>query len=126
MHRGKLTTYLRPVERRDSSRIAVHVPIEVTLTDSRGKQATERAFIEDVSSFGCRFSVRADIQQGATVTLKVLGKRGMPDDEPRMFEVMWVQRRQNTSTIGARLIEGEKLDKVKEASPDNPDTNSGS
>lgn len=101
--------------RRSEQRILVHVPVEVTEVDVEGHPFTERTFIEDVSDFGCRFSTRGPVQQGDTVSLKVLGSGGkpLPDEEARLYEVMWVARKEHGSTIGARLLQGEKLTKMK-------------
>jgi hypothetical protein len=101
--------------RRAERRILVHVPVEVAEVDGEGHAFTERTFIEDVSDFGCRFSTRGPVQQGDTVSVKVLGPGGkaFPDEEPRLYEVMWVARKEHGSTIGARLLQGEKLTNLK-------------
>jgi hypothetical protein len=101
--------------RRAERRILVHVPVEVTKVDGEGHFFTERTFIEDVSDFGCRFSTRGLVQQGDTVTVKLLGPDGknLPGEEPRLFEVMWAARKERGTTLGVRLLQGEKLDKIK-------------
>ena len=101
--------------RREEKRILVHVPVEVTATDSAGNQTTERTFIEDVSDFGCRFTARGPIQQGDTISLKILGPHGnnLPGEEPRQYEIMWVARKDRGSTVGARLRQGEKQSNIK-------------
>jgi hypothetical protein len=104
------------VERRRSERrILVHVPIEVTKVDDEGHSFMERTFIEDVSDFGCRFSLRSPVQQGDKVTVKLLGpdRNSLPDEEPRLFEIMWAARNERTFTVGARLRQGEKLANVQ-------------
>jgi hypothetical protein len=108
--------------RRAEKRILVHVPVEVTEVDSKGNAFTERTFIEDVSDFGCRFSTRGSVQQGDTVSVKVLGHGGkpLPDEVPRLYEVMWVARKEHGTTIGARLLQGEKLNKISSL-PENGD-----
>lgn len=107
--------------RRAERRILVHVPVEVTEVDSKGNPVTERTFIEDVSDFGCRFSTRGSVQQGDTVSVKVLGHGGkpLPDEEPRLYEVMWVARKEHGFTIGARLLQGEKVNNIKSLQQDN-------
>jgi PilZ domain-containing protein len=101
--------------RRAERRILVHVPVEVTEVDGEGRAFTERTFIEDVSDFGCRFSTRGLVQQGDTITVKLLGPDGnnLPGEEPRLFEIMWTARKERGTTVGARLLQGEKLDKIK-------------
>jgi hypothetical protein len=106
---------LQGIERRVERRILANVPVEVTEVDGEGNQITERTFIEDVSDFGCRFSTRGPVQQGDTVAVKLLGPNGknLPDEEPRLFEVMWVARKVHSSTVGARVLQGEKLANIK-------------
>jgi hypothetical protein len=101
--------------RRTERRILVHVPVEVTEVDGKGNPFTERTFIEDVSDFGCRFSTRGPVQQGDTVSVKVLGPGGktLPDEEPRHYEVMWVARKEHGTTVGARLLQDKKLNDIK-------------
>jgi len=101
--------------RRAERRILVHVPIEVTKVDGEGHPFLERTFIEDVSDFGCRFSIRGPAQQGDKVTVKLLGPDGnsLKDEEPRQFETMWVAQRERSLTVGARLVQGEKLSNVQ-------------
>ena len=111
MSEEKSTTNLYSVEKRTSSRILVHVPIEVTGRDNNGNAITERTFIEDVSDFGCRFSIVGPVQKGETVALKLLGPNGrpLPDEEPRLYEIMWVAKNDRNTTLGARLLQGENL-----------------
>lgn len=101
--------------RREERRILVHLPVEVTATDSAGNHITERTFIEDVSDFGCRFSARGPIQQGDTISLKILGPHGnnLPGEEGRLYEIMWVARKDRGSTVGAWLRQGEKPANIK-------------
>jgi len=111
----KSTSNLHLIEHRVEKRILVHVPVEVTEIDGEGRQITERTFIEDVSDFGCRFSTRGPVQQGDTVSVKLLGPSGrnLPGEEPRLFEIMWVARKERCYTVGARRLQGEKLTNVK-------------
>jgi hypothetical protein len=100
--------------RRAERRILVHVPVEVIKVDGEGHSFLERTFIEDVSDFGCRFSIRGQVQQGDKITVKLLGPDGnsLQGEEPRRFEIMWVARNERTFTVGARLLQGEKLANV--------------
>jgi len=101
--------------RRAERRIVVNVPVEVTEMDGEGHPITERTFIEDVSDFGCRFSTRVPIQQGDTISMKLLGPNGcaVPGEEARLYEIMWVARKEHSTTVGARMVRGEKLDAIK-------------
>jgi hypothetical protein len=111
----KSATTLLGIEKRLEKRILVNVPVEVTEIDSQGRQFKERTFIEDVSDFGCRFSTRGPVQQGDTVSVKLLGPHGrdLADEQPRLYEVMWVARKPTGSTVGARVLQGEKLANTK-------------
>jgi hypothetical protein len=75
----------------------------------------DRTFIEDVSDFGCRFTTRGPVKQGDTVAVKILGSYGnnLPDEEARLYEIMWVTPRGRSFTVGARLLQGEKLANAK-------------
>jgi hypothetical protein len=55
------------------------------------------------------------VQKGDTIVLNVLGPSGkaLSDEPSREFEIMWVERNQNSSIVGARLRQGQKLDKNK-------------
>jgi hypothetical protein len=101
--------------RRTERRILVNVPVEVTQLDDAGHPVKEKTFIEDVSDFGCRFSTRRTIRQGATVGMKILGSHGdiLPEEEPRYYEIMWVAPKEHGFTAGARVLQGEKLANVK-------------
>jgi hypothetical protein len=96
-------------------RILVHVPVEVTKLNGDGPSVAERACIEDVSDFGCRFFTRRALQKGDTIGVKILGPYGnhLPDEESRLFEIMWVARKERGATVGARVLQGEKLAHVK-------------
>ena len=115
MSEEKSATTLLGTEKRLEKRILVNVPVEVTEIDSQGRQFTERTFIEDVSDFGCRFSTRGPVQQGDTISVKLLGPhgKGVADEQPHLYEIMWVARKQNGSTVGARVLQGEKLANIK-------------
>ena len=95
--------------------MVAHVPVEITEIDGEGKQKIEQTFIEDVSDFGCRFSTRWPVQQGDTVALKILGPHGnkLLGEERQFYEIMWVARKEHGSTVGARVLQGEKLANVR-------------
>jgi hypothetical protein len=111
----KSTSTLYLVERREARRILVDVPVEVTEIDGEGHRISERTFIEDVSDFGCRFSTRGPVKQGDTIAVKILGPFGneLPDEEPRLYEITWVAPKDHGSTVGARVLQGEKLANAK-------------
>jgi hypothetical protein len=94
----------------------------VVKTDVEGRQVTERSFIEDVSDFGCRFSISGAIAKGDAVVVKVLGldRRPLRNEPSRQFEIMWVQRKGNNSTVGGRMVNGPNMDKAKLAAENSP------
>lgn len=109
------TSSLNLANRRTEKRILVNVPVEITEVNAEGHAVTERTFIEDVSDLGCRFSTRGAIRQGDTIAVRILGPngKGLPDDEPRYYEIMWVAPKKQGATVGARVLQGEKLANVK-------------
>jgi hypothetical protein len=111
----KSTSTLHLIEQRAEKRVLVNVPVEVTEIDGEGRPVTERTYIEDVSDFGCRFSTRGPVKQGDTVSVKVLGRYGnnLQSEVVRLYEVMWVAPKDHGSTVGARLLQGEKLANTK-------------
>lgn len=115
MSEEKSSSTLFLIERREAKRILVHLPVEVTEIDGEGQPITERTFIEDVSDFGCRFTTSGPVKQGDTIAVKILGRYGnnLPDEEPRLYEIMWVAPRDQRFTVGARVLQGEKLANAK-------------
>lgn len=106
---------LHLLNRRTEKRILVNVPVEITEMNAEGHSVTERTFIEDVSDLGCRFSTRGPIHQGDTVAVRILGPYGksLSDEEPRYYEIMWVAPKKQGATVGARVLQGEKLANLK-------------
>lgn len=111
MSEEKSASNLHVIERRVDRRILVHVPVQVTEVDAIGQQITERTYIEDVSDFGCRFSIRLPVKNGETIAVKILGRHGddLPEEDARLYEVMWVAPKDRGFSVGARLLQGEKL-----------------
>jgi hypothetical protein len=111
----KSTSILHVIERRAERRVLVNVPVEITEIDGTGQPITERTFIEDVSDFGCRFSTRGPVKQGDTIVVKMLGRNGnsLPDEQPRFYEIMWVAAKEHGATVGARVLQGERLADTK-------------
>ena len=122
----KTSSNLRTAELRSDTRLRVSVPVEVAKAGVDGRQVTERTCIQDVSDFGCRFSVSFVIAKGDIVTLKILAVNAtvLAHEQPRQFEIMWAQRNGKTTTVGARMIGGQKMDKAKLAE-ENPAPSQG-
>jgi hypothetical protein len=102
-------------ERRTDVRILVNVPVEITTINHKGSQIAERTFIEDVSDFGCRFSIQGAVRKGDTVAVRLLSQdgRNLLDEPAKVFEVMWIARGTSIVVVGARILGGEKFDKDK-------------
>jgi hypothetical protein len=71
---------------------------------------------------GCRFTTHGTAQTGDTVSLKLLGSAGQPlaNEEPRLYQIMWVAQNDRSYTVGARLVKGKTLSTV-ESRPDTGD-----
>jgi hypothetical protein len=110
----KKISNLHAIERRVDRRILVHVPVQVIEIDAVGQQMIERTYIEDVSDFGCRFSTRLPVKNGETIAVKVLGRFGneLPEEDARLYEIMWVAPKDRGFAVGARLLQGEKLERA--------------
>jgi hypothetical protein len=102
-------------ERRRDARIVVNVPVEITKIDETGLEITERTFVEDVSDFGCRFSIRGTVKKGDIVGIRLLAQdgRSLPDELAKLFEVMWVAPKASILVVGARICRGETFDKAR-------------
>ncbi len=101
-------------ERRSDKRLKVNLPVEVRGIHSAEDEKMEHTFIEDVSDFGCRFSIHGDIQQGDKVILQPLGTNGkaLPSEEPRLVEIVWTSHKSTGWTVGAKIVQGEKLGSI--------------
>ncbi len=102
-------------ERRSDARIVVNIPVEITTIYHIGEAITERTIIEDVSDYGCRFTMRGAIRKGDTVSVKLLAEDGVSlmNEPAKLFEVMWIARGPEFVVVGARILGGEKFDKDK-------------
>lgn len=110
MSEENYTSSWHAIERRVDRRILVNIPVEISEVDGKRQPSMERTLIEDVSDFGCRFSTRGPVKQGGTVAVKIVGNYGndLPDEAPRLYEIIWVAPKDHGSTVGARLLQGEK------------------
>jgi PilZ domain len=100
------------VERRRDPRIVVNAPVEITTSNHKDCQITEKTFIEDVSDMGCRFKMRGPVRKGDMISVRLLSQDGKEflDETAKMFEVMWVARGENIVVVGARIVGAEKFD----------------
>jgi hypothetical protein len=99
------------VERRSYKRFLLHSPVEITGVDESGLQFAERSQLEDVGDRGCCFSIRGAVHQGSVLGVMPLGPEGenLPDEFPRLFVIIWVKRKGNRLTVGARCLQEDEL-----------------
>ena len=99
-------------DRRTDTRLRVNIPVELTWNGSTGHRITERTFVEDISDFGCRFSIRETVKQGDLISVQLLSMNGriVSGEGPKAFKIMWVSRKPTGMTVGARLQEADQLD----------------
>jgi hypothetical protein len=87
-------------DRRAHKRLFLHSQVEITGVDESEFQFAERARVKDVSDSGCRFSMRGAVHEGCILGVEPLGPEGekLSDEFPRLFVVMWVERKENRLT----------------------------
>ena len=101
---------LDSANRRIDKRIVVNAPVEIVKIDHGKEESGEQIFIEDVGDCGCRFSMRGAVEIGDKIMIRLLAEDGasLLDAPAKFFEVMWVTREAETSTVGARIVQGEQ------------------
>ena len=102
--------------RRRQDRLPVNdIPAEIMGIDRAGHLFIERTFVEDVSDLGCRFNSRTVLHCGDIVSVKPLmpGEKVMAEQQSQLFEVMWTANHGTSCTVGARKLQGEKLENAK-------------
>ncbi len=98
-------------ERRADKRFLLHSWVEITGVDESGLQFAERSRLEDIGDSGCRFSMRGAVHQGSILGVKPLGPEGenLLNEFPRLFVIIWVKRKSNRLTVGARSLREDEL-----------------
>lgn len=98
-------------ERRADKRFLLHSWVEINAIDSSGLQFAERARLEDIGDSGCRFSLRGTVHPGGVLGIKPLGPDGenLLDEFTRLFVIIWVKRKGNRLTVGARSLREDEL-----------------
>jgi hypothetical protein len=98
-------------QRRTYKSFLLHSPVKITGVDKSGLQFAERGRVEHVSNLGCRFSMRGAVHQGSVLAVEPLGPDGenLLDEFPRLFEISWVKRKGNRSTVAARCLREDEL-----------------
>jgi hypothetical protein len=98
-------------QRRAYKSFLLHSAVKITGVDKSGLQFAERGRVENVSDLGCRFSMRGAVHQGSVLAVEPLGLNGenLLDEFPRLFEIFWVKRKGNRSTVDARGLREDEL-----------------
>jgi hypothetical protein len=99
-------------EHRADKRFLLHVPVEITGVDNAGRNFAESARIENVSELGCCFSIQNAVRAGGVLGIEPLGPDGehLPDEHPRPFAIIWLNRKGDRWTIGVKSIREDGLD----------------
>jgi hypothetical protein len=96
-------------ERRRGKRVFLRFPVQVSGTNREGKPFNESTFTTDISATGCRVELKAIVESGDTIGIKLVGKfdPNPAASKPQMFQIAWRKRTDNIWTVGARkLTEG--------------------
>jgi len=98
-------------ERRADKRLMLHSRVEITGVDDAGLQFVERSCLEDAGDMGCRFSVRNAVHPGGILGIEPLGPDGenFQEEFPRLFVIIWVKRKGDRLTVGARCLREDEL-----------------
>jgi hypothetical protein len=98
-------------ERRAGNRFLLHSRVEITGVDDAGLQFAERTHLEDVGDLGCRFSLHRSVGRGGILGIEPLGRDGesLVEEFPRLFLIIWVERRDGGMNVGARSLRENEL-----------------
>jgi hypothetical protein len=110
-----ISTETATVERRLQERVRVSVPGEMKIINNEGQLIIGNIFIEDWSEAGCRFETAIPLKAGDIVAVKPMrmDEKILQDQESRLFEIAWTNRRVAFWIAGATKLQGEKLASVE-------------
>lgn len=97
-------------DRRKERRIPIAFPVEVSGFDRRGQFFSERTATQDVSEWGCRLQLAAEVEPGTVVALRIPPRAG--DDVVRralLFQIVWVEWEDGRYLVGAAKLGSEDL-----------------
>lgn len=102
-------------ERRIEERLLINAQVEIAGIDYAGNSFTELTKVKNFSDVGCHFQTQTPLRCGTIVAIKPLGPNGqrMPQDQFKLFEIVWTTRLGAGWIAGARSLKGEKLESVK-------------
>jgi len=98
-------------DRRREKRITLVFQIEVSGFDRRGQFFSERTVTADVSESGCRFHLKAEVEHGAVVAIKLVSRNinRLQPERPFLFKVARVTAESTGWTLGAAKLQPESL-----------------
>ncbi len=93
-------------DRRKAKRILLTYPIEVYGFGPSGQFFTERTTTLNVSADGCRFRLKAEVEPGAVVAIRLAGKNSLPlQNDALLYQVMWIEPVEQGREIGAYRLQ---------------------
>ncbi len=98
-------------DRRQESRLALSMPIEVTGFDIDGKFFTETTRTIDVSKSGCGFALRHHVDRGGIIAIKIVAKNGrqLAAHKPLLYQVARSNSEGPRWITGAAKLQSESL-----------------
>lgn len=105
-------------DRRREKRILLTYPIEVFGFSSNGRFFAERTSTLNISSAGCRFYLKAKVEPGAVVAIR-LACSNIPTAQNRalLYQVIWVEPCEAGCEIGAYRLQPGNLWQVQFPEP---------
>lgn len=99
------------LERRRGKRVPLTFPVEVAGFDRVGRLFSERALTTDISEEGCRIRVRAPLERGDVVAIKLVSQPegNHTANKPLLFQIAWVAREKEGWTVGALKLQPENI-----------------
>lgn len=97
-------------DRRRERRIPLTFPVEVNGFDRQGRYFSERTATTDVSEWGCRLQLAADVEPGTVVALRIVSRA--PESGIRralLFQIVWVEWGEGFNTVGAAKLQSENI-----------------
>jgi hypothetical protein len=97
-------------DRRKERRIPLTFPVEVNGFDRQGRYFSERTATTDVSEWGCRLQLAADVEPGTVVALRIVA-RGANGGVRRalLFQIVWVEFTEGVNMVGAAKLQPENI-----------------
>jgi hypothetical protein len=94
-------------ERRQEPRTELRIPIEVSGFNRHGRFFTEKTSTQNVSTCGCRFDLRSEVEKDSVVAIRVIQRRNgcEIDSRPVLFQVNWFKELPDGFTLGASKLQ---------------------